>query len=345
MINKKALTVLALVMVLVTGIIIGCSPDSEQEEITIYSGRSENLIGPAFEKFTAETGIEVNVRYGDTAELAATILEEGENTPADVFFAQDAGALGALAQANRLQVLPEEYLEQVDSRLRSPDGEWLGTSGRARVVAYNTDNVDQDELPDSIWGFTEPEWEGRIGWAPANGSFQAFVTALRVLEGEEKAEEWLRGIQDNNPYEYHNNTSTVEGVGRGEADVGFVNHYYLFRFLAEEGEDFPVRHLYTSGDAGSMINIAGVGVLDVASNDDNVNRLIEFLLTEEMQKHFIEENHEYPVVKGMDIVDFIDVEDDSKLIPLAEINAPEMDLSDIDDLEGTLELLSEVGAL
>ncbi|MCK8816444.1 iron ABC transporter substrate-binding protein [Natroniella sulfidigena] len=337
MFKRKGLIVLALALVTLLAVFTGCSSTSDTEELTIYSGRSENLIGPVFEKFEQETGIEVNVRYGDTAELAATILEEGENSPADIFFAQDAGALGALATEDRLQTLPEEYLEQVDSRLRSPDDEWLGVSGRARVVAYNTDNVDEDELPDTIWGFTDPEWEGRIGWSPANGSFQAFVTALRVVEGEERAEEWLRGIQANNPVRYHNNTSTVEGVGRGETDVGFTNHYYLFRFIAEEGEDFPVRNLYTTNDAGSMINIAGIGALDGADNED-VNQLIEFLLTPEIQQHFIEENNEYPVVKGMDV-------DNPLVKSLEKIDTPDLDLTNIEDLEGTLKLLSEVGAL
>ncbi len=161
---------------------------------------------------------------------------------------------------------------------------------------------------------------------------------MRVIEGDERAEEWLRGIQANNPLRYHNNTSTVEGVSRGEAHIGFVNHYYLFRFLAEHGERFPVRHLYTTNDAGSMINIAGVGVLDVSDNDDNVNKLIEFLLKSEIQQHFVEGNNEYPVVKGM-------IVDNPLLKPLEEINAPDIDLSDIEDLEGTLELLSKVGAL
>ena len=205
-------------------------------------------------------------------------------------------------------------------------------------MAYNTNNVDEDELPDSIWGFTEPEWEGRIGWAPSNGSFQAFVTGLRVLEGEERAKEWIEGILANNPYEYHNNTSTLEGISRGEADIGFVNHYYLFRFIAEEGEDFPVRQIYTSGDAGSMINIAGIGVLDVAKDNEAVNKFIEFMLREEAQQYFVQENNEYPVVEGMEV-------DNPLLKPLEDINAPDLDLTNIEDLQGTLELLSEVGAL
>lgn len=288
--------------------------------------------------FTEETGIEINVNYGGTAELAATILEEGQNSPADIFFAQDAGALGALADNDRLVELPEEYLNKVDSRLRSQEGLWLGTSGRARVVAYNTDYVDEAELPDTIWGFLDEEWQGRIGWAPTNGSFQAFVTALRVLEGEERAEEWLRGIVANQPREYRNNTTTVDAVGRGEVHIGFANHYYLFRFIAEQGEDFPVRHLYTENDAGAMINIAGIGVLDVARDNEAINSFLEFILREDVQEYFIKANSEYPVIEDLSI-------DDPLIVPLEEINAPDIDLSNLEDLEGTLDLLFDVGVL
>lgn len=309
------------------------------QEIVVYSGRSEALVDSLFDRFTEETGIRVLVRYGDTAELAATILEEGRRSPADVYFAQDAGALGALSSAGRLQPLPESIVNKVDSRFRSPRGDWVGTSGRARVVAYNTDHVSPDELPDSIWGFTEPQWRGRIGWPPTNGSFQAFVTALRILEGEARAEEWLRGIQANQPRVYHNNTAVVDAIGRGEVDVGFVNHYYLFRFLAEHGDDFPVRHHYTAGDAGSMINIAGMAVLDSASNVDAAHQLIEFLLSDAGQQHFADENYEYPLVTDGA------VETHPVLRPLDEIETPDIDLSNLEDLERTLELLLQIGVL
>src|SRR3990170_7585325 len=125
--------------------------------ITVYSGRSEELVGPLLDQFTEATGIEVEARYGDTAEMANLILTEGENSPADVFFAQDAGALGAVAEQGLLAALPEEVLGLVEERFRSPSGEWVGVSGRARVVAYNTESLTEEELPDSIYGFTDPE--------------------------------------------------------------------------------------------------------------------------------------------------------------------------------------------
>ncbi|MFO7539024.1 MAG: extracellular solute-binding protein [Chloroflexota bacterium] len=212
--------------------------------LVIYSGRSESLVDPIIQQFAAATGIQVDVRYGGTAELAATILEEGPNSPADVFYAQDPGGLGAVAAANLLTPLPDSILERVAARYVAPTGDWVGVSGRARVVAYNTDAIVDPaaDLPADLWGFTEPEWNGRIGWPPTNGSFQAMLTGMRAIWGDEQTAEWLQGIQANNPVVYSNNTATVAGVAAGEVDVGFVNHYYLYRFLDEGGESFKARN-------------------------------------------------------------------------------------------------------
>lgn len=309
------------------------------QEIVVYSGRAQALVEPIINAFTEQTGIKVAVRYGDTAELAATILEEGRNSPADVYWAQDAGALGALSKEGRFERLPDEILNLVDARLRSPEGVWVATSGRARVVAYNTSVLNESEMPDSIWAFTDPKWSGRIGWAPTNGSFQAFVTAIRVLEGEERAAQWLRGIQANRPRVYRNNSTAVEAVSRGEVDVAFVNHYYLYRFLAEHGDGFPVRNHYTSGDAGSIVNIAGIGVLKTSNKKEAAERFVEFMLSEQAQQHFARDSYEYPVTLDESI------ELDSRLLPLDQIDTPDIDLNDLNDLEGTLELLQRVGVL
>lgn len=308
---------------------------AQGDSLTIYSGRQEPLVGPLFEQFEAETGIKVNVRYGDTTELAATILEEGRNSPADIFFAQDAGALGALAYEDRLTPLPQDIVDLVDPRLRSADNYWVGTSGRARVIVYNTNKYREDELPTSIWDFTKPEWRGRLGWAPTNGSFQAFVTALRHLEGNAKAEQWLRGIRANQPRTYHNNTAIYDAVARGEIDIGFTNHYYLFRFLAEQGEGFPARIYFTEGDAGSMMNIAGVGIVKTSKNRDAAEQFIRFLLSDAAQQHFVNGNYEYPVVQH--------IQAHEMLPALQDIKTPDMDLSNLEDLQGTLELMQKVG--
>ncbi len=308
------------------------------ETLTIYSGRNERLVGPLYKAFTEKTGIEVKVRYGETPQLTATLEEEGAKTPADVFVAQDAGALGALSKAGRLQPLPKELLEKVDARFRAADGTWVGLSGRARAVAYNTTKVKPEALPTSILGFTDAAWKGRIGWAPTNGSFQAFVTALRLMKGDAAAKQWLEGIKANAPRTYKNNAAIIEALGRGEIDVGFVNHYYLHAAKKDKGEALPVaNHFVAAGDPGALVNVAGAGVLKGTKKAEAARKLIAFLLDTQAQRHFSAETFEYPLVPG--------VEANAALPPLSKVGSPNLDLSKLEDLRGTLKLLQETGVL
>ena len=305
-------------------------------ELVIYSGRSESLVAPIIEQFSEATGIKTRVKYGSTSEIAATILEEGDNSPADIFFAQDPGGLAAVQPM--FATLPDDVLSIVPANFRSPDGKWIGLSGRARVVVYNTDRVSPGDLPSDLRGFTDPEWEGRIGWPPTNGSFQAMVTAMRVMWGEDETRAWLEGIQANEPILYAKNTPTVQAVAAGEVDVGFVNHYYLYRFLAEEGEDFAARNAHLSGGGpGSIILVAGAGVLDGAENSENAIKFIEFMLSTVAQQYFAGSTHEYPLIEGVNV--------NRLLTPLDEINAPQVDMADLGDIEGTLDLLRDTGIL
>lgn len=306
--------------------------------VTIYSGRSESLVGPLLDQFEADTGITVEVRYGKTAEMAATLLEEGQNSPADVFFAQDPGGLGAVADAGLLAQLPQEILGLVDARFADPEGEWVGISGRARTIVYNTETLTPDDLPQDLSGFTDQQWKGRIGLPPTNASFQTMVTALRNVWGEEKTQAWLEGIMANEPVFYEKNTPTVAAVEAGEVEIGFVNHYYLYRFLAEEGEDFAARNYFLpAGGPGSLVMVAGVGQLVSSQNAENAQLLIEYLLSASAQEYFATETYEYPLVPG--------VPPSVDLVPLVDLNAIQIDLSDLSDLQGTVQLLQEVGML
>ena len=309
----------------------------EDETLTVYSGREEEYVGPLFDQFTEATGIEVEIKYGESSELAATLAEEGENSPADLFFSQDAGSLGAVESEGLLSALPAPVLDAVDERYRSAEGEWVGTSGRARVVGYNTAAVSTDELPESILDFAAPEWNGRIGWAPTNGSFQASVTAMRLTEGEDATREWVEGIVANEPEEFTDNEAIRDAIAAGEIDVGFLNHYYIAEAQAEEGTDYPVAAHYTSGDAGSLVNVAGVGVLASSDRADDAAEFAEFMLSEQAQSHFAENVKEYPLIDSVEV--------DPQVTPLEEIEQPDVELAELDDLEGTLTLLQEAGAL
>ncbi len=316
---------------------VGCGDDDERE-LTIYSGRSPDLVGPLLQRFAEETGINVKVRYGGTAQLAALLIEEGEQSPADLYIAQDAGALGAVQAAGLFADLDDDILDLVPSAYRSREGQWVGLSGRARVLIYNTDVLEPSELPTSILELTDPKWRDRVAWAPANGSFQAWVTALRVGEGEEAARAWLEGMKANDAAEFPNNVSIVAAVGRGEVDVGLVNHYYLHRFLAEEGEGFPARNYHTGpGDIGTLVNVAGAGVLKTSDRSDEARKFLEFMLGEEAQRYYAETNSEYPLIAG--------VPSAPHLTPIADLQPPPIDLSDLADLEGTLRLLRSAGVL
>ena len=308
------------------------------DSITVYSGRSQELIGPILERFAEQSGIDVKVKYAGSAELAATLLEEGGRSPADVYIAQDAGALGAVEAAGLFARLDDAVLERVSPAFRSPAGRWVGLSGRARTIVYNTEQVDPAELPQSILDFTDPRWKGKIGWAPTNGSFQAFVTALRLTHGEDVAREWLLGIKANDPVEYPKNTPIVAAVGAGEIAVGFVNHYYLHRFLAEQGDGFKARNFYTApGDVGTLINVAGAGIIESSDAKDAANELLLFLLGPEAQRYFTEETYEYPLVDG--------VEANADLRSIAELEPVQLDLGRLEDLQSTLKLLRETGVL
>lgn len=313
--------------------------NADRDTLVIYSGRSENLVGPLIDQYKQATGVDVEVRYGNTAEMAATILEEGVNSPADVFFGQDAGSLGALAQAGRLAKLPDTLLDQVDARYRSPRGEWIGTSGRARVLAYNTELVNEGDLPTDAFGLTDAKWKGKVGWAPANASFQSFVTAMRKLHGDDVTRQWLEDMLANDVQTYDDNPPIVDAVGKGEILAGLTNHYYLYRFLKEQGETFPARnHYFPDGGADALINVAGAGVVNSSKHPEAAQQFIEFLVSAPAQQYFADETVEYPLA-GEDITI------NPLLKPLSELNPPQIDLSDLSDLQGTLDMLQETGAL
>jgi iron(III) transport system substrate-binding protein len=314
----------------------GAAPDGgadDQRRLTLYSGRSEELVRPLYDRFERATGIQVEARYGDSAELAATIGEEGAGSPAEAFFAQDAGALGAVAAEGRLQPLPQELLRRVDARFRDPEGRWVGVSGRARVVAYDTRKLRPGELPDSILAFTDPRWRGRIGLAPTNASFQAFVSAMRLSVGDERTRAWLEGIKRNRPVLLENNVQTLEAIARGEIEVGFVNHYYLYELRAER-PDLPVENHFTRpGDPGSLVNVSGIGLLE---DSPEARRFVEFLLDVEGQRYFATDTDEYPLVPG--------VRPDESLRPLAEIQGPDVRLGQLGaKLPSTVEMIREAG--
>jgi iron(III) transport system substrate-binding protein len=306
--------------------------------LTVYSGRDERFVKPAFDKFTELTGIELRVRYGDSAELAATLLEEGSNSPADLFFSQDAGALGAVAMRGRLAVLPEGTLRRVPRRFRAPGKRWVGITGRARVVAYNTDVLTQRALPRTIWGYTQPRWRGLVGVPPTNASFQAFVSAMRIRVGDDRTRDWLLALKENGVRFYTSNSRIVSAVANREIQVGFVNHYYVYQHRELRPNDPVANHFLGRNDPGALINVAGVGIVTGSDKRRQATRLINFLLSRGMQRFFSTSpgRAEYPLIRG--------VRPRAGLPPLSRLEGARVSLQRLGrELPRTLELLAEVG--
>lgn len=308
-------------------------------DVTLYSGRGETLVAPIIERFTAETGINVNVRYGGTAELAILLEEEGDRSPADLFWAQDVAALGVIKPL--FAEMPDETLERVDSVYRDADGRWIGISGRSRAVIYSPERVEEGELPATLADLTDERFTGRMALAPTNGSFIAHVAALREATSDEYALEWLQGLAAIEPVIVSNNTAGYQAIADGEADIMLTNNYYLGRFLASD-PDFPVAQTtFEAGDIGNLMMVAGIGVLESSENKDDAVAFVDFLLGQTAQQYFTGNVYEFPVT-GEGIVP---VQGRGLTYQQATDAAPEFDLNLIVDMEGTLELIRESGLI
>ena len=323
-------------------VIIEKEVEKEEKTLVIYSGRSESLVGPIIEEFSVLTGIPVETKYGKTPEMVSLLETEGSKTPADVFYAQDPGGLGSVSAM--LDPMSREVCDLIPAWAVAPreaNGgcKWIGITGRARVLVYNPDVTAAADLPTSMEDLTDPKYKGKLGWAPTNGSFQAMITGMRIYWGEAKTKTWLEGIVANEPIVYPKNTPQVQAAADQEIEFGMVNHYYLHRFQAEEGENFKAaNHYLNNGDAGSVVLVSGAGILDSSDNKDNAERFMTFMTSKIAQQYFATQVHEYPLVTE-------GVTPNRMLVDMESLSKPDIDISQLGDLEATQALLTEVGAL
>jgi len=316
----------------------GGSNEPETEGITLYSGRIPAAIGPAVDSYEVEADRDVQVRFAETADLAATLIEEGDASPADVFFAQEPGAIAAVAEAGLLSKLPQDILDRVPPRFRDPEGRWVGVTGRARVIAYNQDVVEESELPPSPFGLTDPQWKDRVGWSPASSSMQEYVTALRAKYGDDRTKQWLGAMVDNGAVAFPDNVTIRDAIAKGEIDVGLINHYYVAQAISEEGPDYPVAVYFPPGGLGSLMLLTSVGVLESSDRKEEAFAFVRSLLSDDSQSFFTSSSKEYPLARGAD-------PDPSLTVPIGKIPASDSSLVDLKELQGTIELMKEAGAL
>jgi len=295
------------------------------------------MVSGLFERLEAQTGIDVEVRYADTPELVTLMLTEGASSPADIIFAQDSGHLGALANAGVLMTLDDDLMNIIDPRFRDDNNQWVATSGRARVLVYNANDVAVSELPQKLSDLSDPKWKGRLGWAPSNGSFQSHVSALRHLWGEDETKSWLTAVMANDPQRFPKNSPQVQAAADGAIALGWVNHYYLHRKTT--GDDYGARNHSFSvpGDAGNILMLAGMGIRNGSPRQQAATQVIHWMLSEEAQVAFAQENFEYPTRVGINT--------HAEVTPVDQLHLATVNQSWLADLGPTRAMLQALGLL
>ncbi|GAB5603057.1 iron ABC transporter substrate-binding protein [Thermus sp. FJN-A] len=312
---------------------------AQGQTLTIYSGRGQSLVEPLVKQFQTETGIRVQVRYGTDAQILAALQEEGSRSPADIFWANTAGALGQAAAQGLLRPLGDTLLKQAVAFAPASKA-WVPVTLRLRVLAYNPQKFKPEELPASLLDLPrfaqERGLQGRVGWTPTYSSFQDMVAGMIALHGEQKAREWLLAMKALSPKAYASNPAMLDAIRAGEIDLGSTNHYYAVRFR-RAGYALGIHH-FRDGDVGNLALVTGAGILKTSRNLTAANRFLAYLLSPKGQQYFVGSVGEYPLVKG--------VVTDAHLLPLDEAlkKSPRLDLEKL-PLEQALKLLRELGIL
>jgi iron(III) transport system substrate-binding protein len=314
---------LGLVSALLLTLVTACSSsDTKVSELTIYSGRAEEFIAPFFEIWQQQSGIKLNVRYGDSAELAAQILEEGKNSPADIFLS--------------FTPIPTGVAELIPDRYSQANRDWIGVTARVRVFAYAPDRISL--APKTITDLTKPIYKNQLAIAPTNASFQAFLTAVIENKGRSFAKQWLLDLKKNGVKTYAKNSAIVEAIDKGKVSIGLVNHYYVWEVTESLGRQInAVNGYFEANDLGNLINVSGVGILASSNKRQAAIDLINFLTSESIQNKFVSDTHEYSLIQS--------INPPQDLPSLAQVGALSIDLEVLKNIKNTQDLLIEVGLL
>lgn len=329
--------------VFIVGLIAGCSnsdsADDEEGTLTLYNGQHKDATSALIEAFTEETGIEVEDRDGSSAELAHQIVEEGDNSPADLIYTEESSPLIMLEEEGLLSGIDEDALESIPDEYKDESDKWTGVLARSRVVVFNPDLIKEDDLPDSVLDLQDSEWADQVGYVPTSGAFQMQISAMIKLEGEEATKEWLEGLKANGKTFKHNQNA-LDAVENGEVPFALINNYYWDRQVKEKGEDAmnSELHFFGTHDLGDLITVASAGILESSENKEEAQEFIDFMTSEEGQQILTDESSQYPLNP--------DVETEG-LKPFSELTPPNdtLDLGEYSDGQDAVELLQEVGIL
>jgi iron(III) transport system substrate-binding protein len=332
----KNLLMACAAVVLTAPMLTACGDDGPY--ITVYNAQHEELIAEVAPLFEEETGIEVKLRSGSDLELANQLVQEGDASPADVFLTENSPAMSLVDNAGLFTKVDQETLDLIPPEYVPANRNWIGFMGRSTVAMYNTDALSDEDMPDSILDFADPEWDGRISYSPTGADFQAIVSAVLELEGEQATREWLDGLAENGT-EYDGNDVVLESVDSGEVDAGIAYHYYWYRDQKEAGEhsDSSELHFFDGQDPGAFVSVSGAGVLASSDKQTNAQKFVNFLAGEEGQQAIADSYAlEYPLNP--------DVSLDPPVKPFTELEPPQIDVATLNS-EPVIDLMQEEGLL
>ena len=312
-----------------------CSSGTGGGRMTVYSGRRKELVQPVLERFAEETGLVVDVRYGDSAELAARLEREGAASPADVLLTETPAPIVQLAAQGRLAALPSGVVELVDPRWRDPGGTWVGVSGQARRVVFNAHLIAPPDLPTTVASLVDARYRGQVGLAPEDDSFRDFVGAMRQQAGDPATTAWLEGLHDNRARAYRDDQAVVAAVERGEVAMGLVDHDDYERARAGHPEAAGDEHGFAPGDLGNLVLVSAAAALADAPHPDDALDLLEYLLSPDAQTFLVQEGFDYALAE--------DVAVPADRAPLEELGAPRAVLSALPDPATTARMIDASG--
>ncbi|GAA0351775.1 Fe(3+) ABC transporter substrate-binding protein [Bowmanella denitrificans] len=322
----------------VAALILGLSalaPVQAAEEVNVYSARKEALIKPVLDKFTAQTGIKVNLITGNADTLLSRIATEGQFSPADILVTTDVGRLQWAKESNLLQsVQSDEIKGLVPQNLRDQNNQWFALTLRARPVMYAVDRVKPEELG-RLEDLTDAKWKGRICVRSSSNIYnQSMVSALMEQIGEQATLAWAKGLVKNfaRPPK-GGDRDQIKAVAAGQCDIAIANTYYLIGMLgdADQSQVDAAKKVAVfwpnQQDRGTHVNISGAGVTKYAPNAENAKALLSFMLNKESQQWYAEHNGEYPVRQDVEISDSLKALGKFKAesIPLEKVGARNAD--------------------
>ena len=313
---------------------------ADHPALTLYNAQHEQTVDTLVAGFEKATGIQVKVHSGDGPEVANQIIQEGANSPADIFFTENSPEIAVLDEKGLLAPVDPKTLAEVPAKYSAPDGNWVGVLAREDVLAYNTKMISESQLPKSLMDLADPAWKGKVAIAPSDNDFLPLVNAVLVTKGHDATLAWLKGLKANAQI-FDDDEGVVAAVNRGAVATGIINNYYWARLHAELGDAKTQSAIYhfTNGDIGGLINISGAGVLKTSKDPVDAQRFLAYLVAADTQKTLADNTvvFEYPLHPG--------VAPNPILKPFDELQPPDVSVAQLGDDAQVVNLLTEAGLL